>query len=65
MSLKGFHIIFITLSTLCLVGFASWTFVFNTDGGLRIAGVVSGILAVLLLGYGVWFYQKKLKNPAF
>ena len=65
MTLKGFHILFITVSTLCLVGFAAWTFLFSADLGVRISGVISGLLGVALAGYGTWFYRNKLKDPTF
>ncbi|MFT5104439.1 MAG: putative membrane-bound spermidine synthase [Pseudoalteromonas tetraodonis] len=65
MSLKGFHVLFITLATLCLVGFAVWAFMFNTDLGVRVTGVFSGMLGVALSVYGTWFYQNKLKDSTF
>jgi hypothetical protein len=65
MSLKGFHIVFITLSTLCLVGFAVWTVA--SDGGVlvRLSGGLSAVLGVTLAVYGSWFYRNKLKDSRF
>lgn len=65
MTLKGFHVLFITLSTLCLVGFAAWAMIFDVELGVRISGVISGFLGVALGTYGTWFYRNKLKDSTF
>jgi hypothetical protein len=60
MSLKGFHIVFVTVSTLLFVFLALWAFVYMKDsstltrvlGGIGIAG------ASLMPVYGVLFYRK-------
>ena len=61
MSLKGFHIVFITFSTLlaCVVGI--WCIRVNQAEGapVYLAGAIgSFVAAVVLIVYGVWFYRK-------
>ncbi len=66
MSLKGFHIVFITLSVLCTLGFALWTLVSESESNtsaMKVFGIVSAIAGVGLLVYGVWFYKSKIKGP--
>lgn len=65
MSLKGFHIVFVTISTLCLVGFAAWAFLSDVEPMLRVGGAVSAACGVALAIYGSWFYRNKLKNSNF
>lgn len=65
MSLKGFHVVFVTLSTLCLVGFAVWSFASDVEPLVRIGGGISAVLGVALAAYGSWFYRTKLKNSSF
>jgi hypothetical protein len=71
MSLRKFHIVFISISTLCLLSFGLWCFfasasIFeNPQNGesLRlVSGSFSLVLALFTLVYGVWFYIKKIKN---
>lgn len=61
MSLKVFHIVFITMSVLLAVGFGVWAIVKWTRDG-QLSGVVLGVLslvgAVGLLWYGIWFWRK-------
>ena len=64
MSLKGFHIVFITLSTLCLVGFAVWTLASDVGPAIRTIGACSAVLGVALAVYGSWFYRNKLKDSS-
>ena len=67
MSLKGFHIVFITLSTLCAFGFAVWTLLSRNDantGGVRVLGIVGAFTGIALSVYGVWFYRKIRNSPA-
>ena len=60
MSLKGFHIVFVTVCTLLFAFLALWAFVLTSEssgwvsvlGGIGICGVV------LMLTYGVYFYRK-------
>lgn len=64
MSLKTFHIVFVTLSTILAVGFGIWAIRdYQTHGetGSMVTGVASLIGAVGLIVYGRWFL-KKLKG---
>ncbi|MEA3210486.1 MAG: hypothetical protein QOE70_3543 [Chthoniobacter sp.] len=55
MSLKGFHIFFITLSILLAAGCAVWAFVNDVA---RPFGIVSSLVAMALVVYGVSFIRK-------
>jgi hypothetical protein len=60
MSLKAFHLIFVTLLTALSFGFAGWAF--STEHpGFGVAGVATGILVII---YGVYFL-KKLKKISY
>jgi hypothetical protein len=65
MSLKGFHILFITLAFLCAGGFWAWS-VWDVAAaqqqGAITTGHLSGFLAIVLLVYGLWFVIKKSKT---
>lgn len=65
MSLKGFHILFITLAFLCACGFWAWC-VWDNESAQRLGattlGNLSGSLALGLLVYGLWFVVKKNKT---
>jgi hypothetical protein len=60
MSLKNFHLVFVTVSTLLFTFLAVWAFVLSPEhstmftifGYLGIAG------AILMVMYGVFFYRK-------
>lgn len=61
MSLKGFHIFFVTVSILLLVGFGAWALreYSRVDGGANLVlGVGSFLFVVVLLVYGRWFLHK-------
>lgn len=60
MSLKGFHIVFVSVSTLLCVFMALWSFLLaGESNSLTIAIGVTGILGALALPvYGVYFYRK-------
>jgi len=61
MSLKGFHIVFITVSMLLALGVGAWCLWVNSVEGtpvFRIGAVCSFVAAVALMIYGVWFYRK-------
>ena len=61
MSLKGFHIVFIIFSTLLAVGIGAWCIWVDLVEGapIYLAGAIcSFVVAVALVGYGVWFYRK-------
>ena len=67
MSLKAFHIIFVTFSMLLAGAFGVWAIVkyrSNGDIDLLAAGVISGLLFVALGVYGRWFLRK-LKNESY
>lgn len=67
MSLKAFHIIFVTASVLLAFGFAAWAFV-NYAETRRVADLATGIGSLIsgvgLLVYGRYFL-KKLKNISY
>jgi len=61
MTLRGFHILFITIAVILTLGLAYYEYTFFQ----RVGGAVDGVLAVVfalvgaaLAGYGVWFYRK-------
>ncbi len=61
MSLKAFHIFFISLSSLLSFGVAAWTIFLKNDALL---GIVFIILAFFLIVYGVRFLVQQ-KNVSF
>jgi hypothetical protein len=61
MSLKGFHIIFITFSTLLAFGIGIWCLWTNSIAATTsytIGAVCSFVAAVVLIVYGCWFWRK-------
>lgn len=61
MSLKAFHIFFITISTLLALGLGAWSLqeYRRVGGGPNlILSIGSLLFAVLLIGYGSWFVRK-------
>jgi hypothetical protein len=61
MSLKGFHIVFITFSTMLALGIGSWCVWVNLNVGepAYLVGAAAGFAsAVALVIYGFWFYRK-------
>jgi hypothetical protein len=61
MSLKIFHIVFITLSTLLWWGCGAWLFSHYQAEGEKIHLVLacaSFLIGVALVVYGVWFLKK-------
>ena len=64
MSLRGFHIVFITLATLLCVFLAVWSFFLapaETGRAATILGAIGIAGAVGLPVYGVYFYRKASK----
>jgi hypothetical protein len=60
MSLKAFHLIFVTLLTGLSFGFAAWAFIAgNVLFGA--AGIIAGIIVII---YGIYFL-KKLKKISY
>lgn len=61
MSLKFFHIVFITASTLLAFGFAVWSYMAYASAGhfINLVGaIVSVIFGIGLIFYGSWFLRK-------
>jgi hypothetical protein len=60
MSLKGFHIVFVTVSTLLCVFLALWSFVLSPEPSSMATalGIVGIVGAILMPVYGVCFYRK-------
>ncbi|WP_035612421.1 hypothetical protein [Haloferula sp. BvORR071] len=63
MSLKAFHIVFVTVSTLLFAFLAVWAFAFAADRTAIITGLgaVSAAAALGMPVYGVYFYRKARK----
>ena len=67
MSLKAFHIVFITVSTVLAVGFGLWSLqsYFAGEGGLNLVFGIGSLLAGgALMVYGKYFL-KKLKKVSY
>lgn len=66
MSLKYFHMIFVTAATLLCFGFAAWCF-FSPDSpqttGYTVAGAGAIVAGIAALFYGVWVWKKLKKIP--
>lgn len=64
MSLKGFHIFFISIAVLFCTGFAVWGFLGAGDltEQMRIPSFITGALGAVLLTYGIWFVKKKFSQ---
>jgi hypothetical protein len=64
MSLRIFHILFITLSTLLSLGLAAWAYgnfrAYGATGHLIASGIAAAV-ALALVVYGVWFLRKSRK----
>jgi hypothetical protein len=61
MSLKGFHIVFITVSTLLALGAGAWCLWIDSIHGasaFQIGAICSFVAAVALIAYGIWFWRK-------
>jgi hypothetical protein len=61
MSLKGFHIVFIVMSTLLALGTGAWCIWVDLTVGepvYRTGAIVSFVVAIAFIVYGVWFYRK-------
>jgi hypothetical protein len=64
MSLKGFHIVFVTVSTLLCAFLALWSFVLapETSGMTTTLGIVGVAGALLMPVYGIYFYRKIIRK---
>jgi hypothetical protein len=60
MSLKAFHLIFVTLLTSLSFGCAAWAF----QAGSPLCGVTGIVAGIFVIVYGVYFL-KKLKNVSY
>ena len=61
MTLKGFHILFITVSTLLALGVGGWCLWVNSIEGAPVfqkGAIGAFVAAAALMTYGVWFYRK-------
>ena len=68
MSLKGFHIVFITFSALLAIVCGAWCLRVNADAGapVYLAGaIVCFAAAAGLVVYGVWFWKKMKRLRIF
>jgi hypothetical protein len=64
MSLRGFHIVFVTLSTVLCLFLAVWGFELAPDdakGVAKVMGVVGVVGLIVMPIYGVYFYRKAKK----
>jgi hypothetical protein len=59
MSLKGFHIFFITIAVLFCSGFSVWAFFGEGSQAMQVPGIVTAVLGAVILVYGFWFVRKK------
>ena len=64
MSLKGFHIVFVSVSMLLFVFLILWGFVLSPEKStLSTAMGITGIVGTLLMPvYGVYFLRKARRN---
>jgi hypothetical protein len=60
MSLKAFHLIFVTLLTGLSFGCAAWAF----NSGRPVFGAAAIATGILVIVYGIYFL-KKLKNVSY
>lgn len=60
MSLRAFHILFVTATTLMCAFLAIWVFGFATDrtGVITALGVIGAAGTLGMPAYGVYFYKK-------
>lgn len=68
MSLKAFHLVFILSAILLAIGFGVWSFLnYTSPQGSKsdlIIAIASGVVALALVGYEIYFL-KKLKNVSY
>jgi len=61
MSLKFFHICFVSIVTVFFLGYSTWAFYLLPDtlpSSFRGTGYVTLVAAVFAVIYGIWFYRK-------
>ena len=61
MSLKAFHLVFISASVLLTFGFGAWCL--SAQPPWMAAGVLSLAAGVALAGYEAWFLRKMRRLP--
>ncbi len=61
MSLKLFHVVFVSCSSLLAFLFGGWSFAQSGASGV-IGGIVAILLGALMIAYGFWFWQK-IRTP--
>jgi hypothetical protein len=64
MSLRGFHLVFITFVTLLFLALTVWCFAFaprESGWGITLFGIVSACCSIVFPFYGYRFYQKAKK----
>ena len=65
MSLKAFHVVFVTASVLLAFGFAAWCFSASPEPGLgwQLTGAASVLTGLGLVFYEAWFLKKMRGLP--
>jgi hypothetical protein len=65
MSLKAFHVVFITASVLLAFFFASWCLGLGDEAGAawHAAGLASALTGLALVVYEAWFLRKMRRLP--
>ena len=61
MSLKAFHVVFVSLSSLLAFGFAGWSYHYSSareDSGYLLLALASLACGAALIAYGFWFWRK-------
>jgi hypothetical protein len=67
MSLKAFHVFFVSLSVLCALLFGAWSigdYLRTGKGSVLLLGILGFAAAAALVWYGLWFLRK-LKNVSY
>lgn len=67
MSLKAFHILFVTVSMILAGGFAVWAirqYLLLGEVGLLVGSVIAALIFIAMGVYGRWFLRK-LKNESY
>ena len=65
MSLKGFHVVFVTASVLLAFGFAAWCFEAAPAPGVGrlVTGAAAVLVGLVLVAYEAWFVKKMRGLP--
>ncbi len=60
MSLKNFHLVFVTVSSLLFAFLAVWSFVLSPERSTLFSaiGYVGIVGVIVMLAYGIYFYRK-------